>query len=528
MEIIGSYELTKRLGSGTFGTVWLAKNRATGWLRAIKFANDPDVVHQFKMEAATLDRLKHPRIVQVHEFIDDPDRPGIIFEYIEGGDLSQRLKDGPLPWQEAVRIALETLDALQAAHEAGLIHRDIKPPNILLTDEGHVKVADFGLVSAAERAGSVQFSRQEDETSTIAGTAHYMAPEYDEGAKPSPQADLFSLGVVLYQCLTGRLPRGFARPPSQLVEDCPESLDDAVMALLEVYPEDRPASAAEAQELLAQAAQGDQATRPQSPVRQKAPQRQGRVRQPRQAPSFALLKPDFRVGDETTGPDGGTYVWVPPGEFMMGSEDSHDHERPVHSVHITKGVWLGKHAVTNAQYKAFCEATGREFPPNSDQGDDHPVVDLNWQDALAYCDHYGLALPTEAQWEYAARGPEGRTYPWGDEWDGTKCCHRGNKGPGGKTHPVGSFPEGASWCHALNMSGNVWEWCADWYDADYYGQSAESDPAGPTSGVGRILRGGSWGSVVPRFFRCASRTFSYFPRARGDDVGFRCARGPTG
>ena len=583
MEIIGSYELTKRLGSGTFGTVWLARNQATGWLRAIKLANDPQVVHQFKTEAATLDRLRHPHIVQVYEFIDDADRPGIIFEYIEGGDLSKRLKEGPLPWQEAVRIALETLEALQAAHGAGLIHRDIKPSNILVTDEGHVKVADFGLVSAAERAGSLLVSQEEGGTSSIAGTAHYMAPEYDEGARPSPQADLFSLGVVLYQCLTGKLPRGAVRLPSQLVDDCPESLDGAVMALLEVDPGDRPTSAGEAYEMLSSALQEGLRAQQEARERQEAEERRAReaeeqrekeaaaaqARREREAreareqreratadrgasggPVSPLLRdrrlhiaaamvaavvvvagilssalrdretppdpkrvaqatsgmgkpegessgdarssPGSRAGEETTGADGGTYVWVPPGEFMMGSE-RYDEEKPVHRVRITRGFWLGKHEVTNAQYRAFCEATGKTFPEKSAQGDDQPVVYVSWSDAKDYCDQYRLALPTEAQWEYAARGPEGHKYLWGGKWDSKKCCNTDNRGPGGSTFPVGSFPDGASWCGALDMAGNVWEWCSDWYDKSYYASSPETDPAGPATGGASVVRGGGWG-----------------------------------
>ena len=126
-------------------------------------------------------------------------------------------------------------------------------------------------------------------------------------------------------------------------------------------------------------------------------------------------------------------VWVPPGEFMMGSPEGQGgaNEHPQHRVHITKGFWVGKHEVTNAQYRAFCEATGREFPSSSDQGDDHPVVWVTWREAKAYCDHYGLSLPTEAQWAYAARGPEGRVYPGGDEWDPERLCWSENSGPGG-------------------------------------------------------------------------------------------------
>jgi len=231
-----------------------------------------------------------------------------------------------------------------------------------------------------------------------------------------------------------------------------------------------------------------------------------------------------QAGEEITGPDGGTYVWVPAGEFMMGSEHGQEDATPVHRVRITRGFWLGKCEVTNAQYRRSCGATGREFPEDSSQGDDHPVVCVSWDDAWAYCAHHGLRLPTEAEWEYAARGSEGRVYPWGDEWDDGKCCSSDSVGPQGRTQPVGSFPAGASWCGAQDLAGNVFEWCWDWYGTGYYGDSPVADPRGPTAGDYRVLRGGAWLHYAGRS-SCVDR-FSYHPRAQNGDLGFRCALTP--
>ena len=239
-----------------------------------------------------------------------------------------------------------------------------------------------------------------------------------------------------------------------------------------------------------------------------------------------------RAGEEITGPDGGTYVWVPPGEFMMGSEDGFDNEKPVHKVRITKGYWLSKCEVTNAQYKVFCEATGHRAPEQADWGEPvwrnggypsemarHPVVCVSWEDATAYCEHYGLRLPTEAEWEYAARGSKGTAYPWGNEWDQSKCCSEENTGPGGQTYPVGSFPAGASWCGALDLAGNVWEWCGDWYDTGDYQESPEIDPKGPQTGQYRVVRGGGWyNNATP--CRSASRARGV-PSRRSGNVGLR-------
>jgi len=206
----------------------------------------------------------------------------------------------------------------------------------------------------------------------------------------------------------------------------------------------------------------------------------------------ATTGPGHRARDEMIGPDGGAYVWVPPGKFMMGSDDKPLDAGPAHEVTITKGFWLSKYEVTGAQYAAFCEATGREVPPGPDTDQWYPAGSVPWEDAASYCERYGLALPTEAQWEYAARGSTAAKYPWGDEWDKALSCHWENRGPTGQASAAGSFQDGASWCGAMDMAGNVWEWCADWYAPDYYEHSEASDPMGPKSGSDRAIRGGSW------------------------------------
>jgi formylglycine-generating enzyme required for sulfatase activity len=248
-------------------------------------------------------------------------------------------------------------------------------------------------------------------------------------------------------------------------------------------------------------------------------------------------------GEETTGPDGQTLVLVPGGSFMMGSEeyDEYPWEQPVHQVTLT-GFWIGKCEVTNDQYATFLnevqpanvldwldiDECGIEYVAGTyrskSQLGPHPVFRVNWYGAVAYCEHYGYALPTEAQWEYAAAGPNARTYPWGDVWDEGKCCNANNQGPFDTTFPVGSFPAGASWCGALDMAGNLWEWCADWYSETYYDVSPELNPAGPAEGIDKVLRGGSWGNSSPtRWFRCANRR-NLDPDYLGSYRGFRCAR----
>jgi serine/threonine-protein kinase len=191
------------------------------------------------------------------------------------------------------------------------------------------------------------------------------------------------------------------------------------------------------------------------------------------------------------------------------------------------GFWLDRTEVTNTQYR-LCVADGacRESRLANDLaygGDDYPAAGIPWQDAQDYCVWAGGRLPTEAEWEYAARGSEGYTYPWGEEftctggnfWDKASGCDDGFAEPA----PVGSFPEGTSWCGALDMAGNVWEWVADVYGP--YPDEGQVNPTGPASGGERVLRGGSWGYHQP-FVRAAYR-YPVPPAADYLAVGFRCA-----
>jgi formylglycine-generating enzyme required for sulfatase activity len=229
---------------------------------------------------------------------------------------------------------------------------------------------------------------------------------------------------------------------------------------------------------------------------------------------------DASLGDTWTRPaDDAVMVYVPAGEFQMGSMDGYNDEQPAHTVSLD-GFWIDKHEVTNAQFAAFLnkegnqeeggatwldldseycliEQSGGEFRPKPGYAD-HPVIEVSWYGAKAYAEWVGGRLPSEAEWEYAARGPEGHTYPWGDD---EPTCDLGQYyGCSGNTVPVGSFPDGTSWCGALDMAGNVWEWTRSLYK-DYPYDSGDgreslegSDP--------RVVRGGAFdGSGLPRPLR---------------------------
>ena len=238
---------------------------------------------------------------------------------------------------------------------------------------------------------------------------------------------------------------------------------------------------------------------------------------------------------------GGPYVLVPGATFWQGCRDDlngswgcSSEEKPQHEVHLTS-YWIDVHEVTQAEYQAFGNDTGHRAPScdwDPSGTPDHPVVCVSWDDLRAYCQWAGGDLPTEAQWEYAARGPmndadDYAAFPWGsNEID---CDHavidEGGAGCGtGGAWPACSKQDGNSPFRLCDMAGNVWEWCLDWYSGSYYGDETwpRTDPAGPGSGSSRVLRGGSL-HYYPQFARAAYRHL-YAPTSRYDDFGGRCAR----
>jgi len=236
--------------------------------------------------------------------------------------------------------------------------------------------------------------------------------------------------------------------------------------------------------------------------------------------------------------DGYAMILVPAGEFLMGSDPKRDSEaesREQPQLRLTlPAYYIGLYPVTNRQYAKFIQETGHRPPDHADYGSaiwrgktyppekaDHPVVCVSWDDANAYAKWSGLRLPSEAEWEKAARGTDGRIYPWGDAWATDRCRFDGNKGSE-QTCAVWEYPSGTSPYGALNMSGNVWEWCADWWDDDAYKRYANEGYKPPTTGSFRVDRGGSWNRGAG-YCRSGFR-ISGVPSIRGDHDGFRLSR----
>lgn len=223
--------------------------------------------------------------------------------------------------------------------------------------------------------------------------------------------------------------------------------------------------------------------------------------------------------------DGMEQVYVPAGCFEMGSTDGGEDEKPVHEVCLD-AYWIDQTEVTNEQHRSGV-AAGACGPSvhdnNSDyNGEQQPVVWVTWNDASAYCEWVGGQLPTEAQWEYAGRGPEGRVYPWGNAAPDAMLANFDSNV--GKTTAVGSYTAGASWVGALDMAGNVWEWVADWYAEDYYSNSAQRNPFNNNSSEYKIIRGGGWYNYSD-LVRASIRSWNY-PTRSSYNYGFRCAGFP--
>ncbi|WP_084517725.1 formylglycine-generating enzyme family protein [Desulfatiglans anilini] len=226
-------------------------------------------------------------------------------------------------------------------------------------------------------------------------------------------------------------------------------------------------------------------------------------------------------------------IYVEAGEFIMGSDtDGNFDEQPQRKVYID-GYFIDKYLVTNEQYREFIIATGYPAPyidrvwakkycwkdncyPDGTR--DHPVVLVTWHDAAAYAEWAGKRLPTEAEWEKAARGTEGLTWPWGNEWSKGRSVSTGSGSP----KPVGGYEEGKSPFGCYDMAGNVWEWVGDWYQEDYYRIAPSVNPKGPSEGAMRVLRGGSW-IHDSASSRCARR-YSRRPEYADNYIGFRCAK----
>ena len=269
---IGHYELVKRIGAGGMGEVYLATDITAGRKAALKllplrFTGDAERLRRFAQEAHAVVALNHPNILTVYEIGEDRSTHYIASELIEGETLRDHLARGPLEVEEAIEVAIQVASALAAAHAAGIVHRDIKPDNIMLRPDGYVKVLDFGIAKLAEPEAAPATGNEDPESlletraGSILGTVRYLSPEQARGAAISPSSDIWSLGVVLYEMLAGSLSFGgndspeimsaiLSSEPPTLAEQIPKDLQQIVGRMLRKEPGERYPSARELVEAL--------------------------------------------------------------------------------------------------------------------------------------------------------------------------------------------------------------------------------------------------------------------------------------
>jgi formylglycine-generating enzyme required for sulfatase activity/predicted Ser/Thr protein kinase len=552
------YDVLSLVGQGGMSAVYLAQDRLMPRTVALKTIrpDQSDGTEGERTRLALLDeasmasRLNHPGIVTIHDRFELEGLVCIVMEYVEGLTLEKAIRIGAFTDRPAAsRILFRIADALDYAHARGVVHRDIKPSNILIrTDvpDAEIKIADFGIAR--------EVSRGPTSSTTAIGTLGYMAPEQAQGKRVDGRADQFSLAIVARELLTGNLPYSSRQAVGVLPPAPDPSLGTGAghifRAALSPIPESRYRSCRDFVTALEWCLRPVQQPVSNPQTRQPAPPSQfwKSKRLAALGGVFVLalvfaMAWRFRWTDTIESPvtnakDGLEYVWIPKGEFRMGcvpnDPDCDGDEKPRHTVTLTKGVWMGRTDVTVAAFKLFVAASGDSMPqaPEFNPGwreRNHPVVNVSWDEASAFCEWTGGRLPTEAEWEYAARaGREGNRYPWGDTIDHAIANYGTDDGSAGlaqggdrwvTTSPTGSFRPN-DWGLA-DMAGNVTQWTKDWYSPTYYSESPAMDPRGPTLGTMHVFRGGGW-STSPKALRCSWR-YAGTPEVRRDFIGFRCA-----
>ncbi|HPC92994.1 MAG TPA: bifunctional serine/threonine-protein kinase/formylglycine-generating enzyme family protein [Myxococcota bacterium] len=557
----GKYSIGRVLGAGGFGITYLAVDENRGLRVAIKeymprsdavrssdgvsilpgTVDDQDSfefgLQKFVEEARVLARISekdNPRIVSIHGFFKANGTAYLVMRYLEGQTLSGLLKSkgGSLPENEAIVILTAMLDGLREIHSAGLIHRDIKPQNVFITNDGGIKLIDFGAARYAQGAQSRGLTQ-------VFTPPYAPSEQYSLRGDQGPWTDIYAVGVTFYQMLTARLPDDalsrlrdptFVGPHAATGGKVSKALDGVIAKAMSPEVGDRYRSVDEFFEALSLPSSvklnyQEPPKQPHQTIVEARKQGQERI----DADKAAMVEPyrvkrdaeeDHQLIVKGLGDIHHTlrFVHIPAGTFMMGSSEG---ERPrfsdeaQHKVTLTRPFAMMVTPVTQSLWQFVMGNNPSYF-----MGPDLPVERVSWEDVQDFIQKLNkklgidsLRLPTEAEWEYACRaGTTGTRY--GElhkiAW------YNGNSD--GKTHPVGTKAPNA-W-GLYDMLGNVWEWCQDWY-GDYPSGSV-AGPTGPSTGSGRVFRGGSWSNGT-RYQRAAYRG-SDSSGHRYHDLGFRLTR----
>jgi len=578
------YQIIDHLGGGGMGDVYRAYARHLGSKIVVVKENRGGDPQMFQREAHLLAALNHPNLPRVLDhFVEANGVQYLVMDYIEGQNLEEAVKQhGALLQHAALERLNQIFDAVNYLHRQTppLIHRDIKPQNIIVTPQAKAMLVDFGIAkqmaSGQATAPSVRF-----------GSPGYAPPEQYSGGTDA-RSDVYSLGATLYYALSAQDPpsateRAYGKiipPLAPLNPTVTPNVETALHKAMELNGAQRYFNVHDLKQALNTAPPSTAPTPPAATTRAIPAWLWGfigavvvtaallgalfgRIINPAPLPTPEVVKqtvlvpqtvvalrtvivtvtplpitptftptptPTLGIGSTQLSPiDGAEMAYVPAGEFTMGSDSGDSDERPVHTVSLD-AFWIDKHEVTNASYEK-CVAAGKCERPSSTDSDDrssyygnsqydnYPVIYVSWNDARNYCVWAGKRLPTEAEWEKAARGTDGRIFPWGNDFEQSRV---NNNEVVGDTTEVGKYPNGASPYGAMDMAGNVWEWVNDWYDSNYYNNTPRANPQGPASGASRVLRGGAFSSS--RDFARAANRGGDRPTYRNVNIGFRCAQ----
>ncbi|MBI1877315.1 MAG: SUMF1/EgtB/PvdO family nonheme iron enzyme, partial [Chloroflexi bacterium] len=575
--IANRYKLEAVLGQGGMSTVYKAVDTNLHRTVAVKLihphlTNDPEFVRRFEQEAAAVARLRHPNIIQVYDFNHEDNLYYMVLEYIPGEPLQDRLKalnitKQRLPLSDMIQLMATICDTVAYAHERGMIHRDLKPANVILNPQGQPILMDFGV---AKMLSDTHLTA----TGTIVGTARYMSPEQASGEHPDKRTDIYSLGVVLFEMTTGRLPfegdsdiavlmKHVTQPVPdirQIQSGTPDLLVRVIEKALAKNPADRYQSVADMARALravdlnapyhptiyAPASSTSSFPPPAQPIQQDTKKaglplwligavaaiivlaltlgaafvlvrllRPGSEEQTPAPPTEQVVAPTEEPGEsppaeqavaveEPVLPSSKSMVKIAGGLYTVGQDVPSQNYAPRQQVELTE-FWIDQYEVTNAQYAEFLAKTDHQPPASWPDGtfpsgqENHPVKGITWDMAEAYCAGVNKRLPTEAEWEVAARGAEDWLYPWGDDQRAVELPQSG-------TYEVGSIAANKSPFGVFDMAGNVWEWVGDMY--------------APAADGHRVLHGGENG-----FFKDMAYRLSGPPDQESiiKTAGIRCA-----
>ncbi len=620
------YQILELLGEGGMATVYKAYDTRLEREVALKVirreAFPPDememLLRRFEREAKLLGRLSHPNIVGVIDYGEYEGLPYLVMVYVPGGTLKQRLGK-PMPWREAAQLILPIARALEYVHDHNIINRDVKPSNILMTEKGQPMLSDFGLVKLFGDKPKGQETTGLTTSGSGIGTPDYMAPEQWTG-EATALSDLYSLGVVFYEMVTGHRPFTADTPagillkqatealplPKQYVPDLPQDVESVLLKVLARQPGNRYPDlrtfANELEDLLAgrevsaatikterlrEQMTGKVERIPTPPPTAQPVARRKRTLpvllagcgllallglaggvwlitanpgifgmvlaaatatqtlapsatatevilptptiQPTGTATEALLPTETPIPQEIKDSRNITMLLVPGGEFTMGSDDTGDvASRPAHTVNV-EAFYIDKYEVTNEMYDAcvYTVKCRRPLQPGSVTRPtyfsspvfaNYPVIYVDWKMAKSYCEWRGARLPTEAEWEKAARSTDARLYPWGS--DKADCSFANIFGCVGDTTPVDQHTKGQSIYGIFGLAGNVWEWTSTLFDTYPYNSTDGREE--PKAFGERVARGGSWHLLGGGNVRSDTR-LKLDPAYAGAYVGFRCA-----